>query len=65
LVSGNRPPLRASGFAEATSPADFGLMGSVAMNARGVSSEFYVGRRLAPVNAPHCDATANPRWREA
>ena len=34
LVSGNRPPLRASAF-EATSSADFGLMGSPAMSARG------------------------------
>jgi hypothetical protein len=35
LVSGNGPPMRASAFAEATSPADFGLMGSPAMSARG------------------------------
>jgi hypothetical protein len=60
LVSGNRLLLRASAFAEATSPADFGLMGSPAMSARGLSSELYVGRRTAPVNAPHGDATANP-----
>jgi hypothetical protein len=39
------------------------LMGSPAMSARGVSSEFYVGAPAAPVNAPYGDATANPRWR--
>src|SRR2546428_9885519 len=58
LVSGNGLPLRASAFVEATSPADFGLMGSPAMSARGVSSKLYVGRRPAPVNAPDGDATA-------
>src|SRR2546421_8955897 len=58
LVSGSRPPLRASAFAEATSPADFGLMGSPAMCARGVSSKLYVGRRPAAVNAPDDNATA-------
>src|SRR5436190_1673200 len=56
LVSGSRPALRAS--AEATSPADFGLMGSPAMSARGVSSKLYVGRRPAAVNASDDNATA-------
>jgi hypothetical protein len=35
LVSGNGSPLPASAFAEALSPAGFGLMGSPAMSARG------------------------------
>ncbi len=52
FLSGSAPPLRASAFAEATSPADFGLMGSPAMSARGVCSKLYVGRRPAAVNAP-------------
>ena len=58
LVCGNGPPLAASAFSAATSRSDFGLMGSPAMNARRVSSELYVGRRTAPVNAPHGNATA-------
>src|SRR5947208_11681457 len=61
LLSGSAPSLRASACAEATSPADFGLMGSPAMSARGVSSKLYVGRRPAAVNAPDGDSAANAR----
>src|SRR6185369_4700832 len=46
LVCGNGPPLAASAFAEATSPADFGLVGSPAMSALAVKQQALCGTAL-------------------